>query len=186
MEKACESTLFLRHSASTMILYLDSSSSNAEELADLLNNLSQYFKDEIKYALPFSHNSKLKNKFYAAFKIINLRKVEEYVKAIQSNASDEYLANLSYFDKCSLSTHLLLLGEELSTIGIQSEKEKEQCFDILRNSIDKDFEKEAQKYGLTSDECKKYLSSHKRIIIPSSLSEENNQLSEKPVEKVKK
>lgn len=181
-----ESMLFLRQPASTMILYLDSSSSNKEELADLLSNLSQYFKDEIKYALPFSHNNELKNKFYAALKIINLRKVEEYVKAVQADASDEYLANLSSVDKCSLKSQMLLLSEELPTLGIQSDEEKQQYFDILNEAIEKDFKEEAEKYGLTSDNLRKFFSPHREIKLTAPLSEVKIQPSEKPVEKVKK
>ncbi len=186
MEKTYESIHFLRRPASSMILLLDSTCSTAEELADMINELSQYFKDEIKYALPFSHNEKLKSKFYKALKIINLRKVEEFVKAVQANASDEYLSNLSYLDKCSLSTQMLLLGEELSTIGIQSEEEKQQCFSIITDAIKKDFEEDIAKYGLNSADWEKYFSSHQTITIPEQLSKIKIQSCEVPFEKVKK
>ena len=186
MEKTCESTLFLRHPASSMILFLNSSCSTAEELADMISEHSQYFNDEIKYALPFSRNEDLKTKFYRAIKIVNLRKIEDFVKAIQAGASEEYLANLSYLDKCSLSTQMLLLGEELSTIGIQSEEEKKQCFNVINEAIKKDFEEEAKKYGLTTDNLRNFFSPHQVEKLSAPLSKVRNEPSEKPVEKVKK
>lgn len=186
MEKAHESIHFLRRPASSMILLLDSTCSTAEELADMINDFSQYFIDEIKCSLAFSYNSELKKKFYTALKIINLRKVEEFVKAIQVGASDEYLANLSYLDKCSLSTHILLLGEDFQSAGIRSEEEKQQCFSIITDAIKKDFEEDIAKYGLNSADWEKYFSSHQTISIPEQLSEIKVQSCEVPFEKVKK
>lgn len=186
MEKSHESIHFLRRPASSMILLLDSTCSTAEELADMINDFSQYFIDEIKCSLPFSYNSELKKKFYTALKIINLRKVEEFVKAIQIGASNEYLANLSYLDKCSLSTHILLLGEDFQSAGIQSEEEKQQCFSIITDAIKKDFEEDIAKYGLNSADWEKYFSSHQTITIPEQLSTIKIQPCEVPFEKVKK
>lgn len=186
MEKVIESTLFLRKPVSTIILYLYSLNLSDEELANIISGYCNFTRDEIKLALPFSKNNELREKFRRAFNIIELKRIEEYVKAVNDNMSDEFLFNLSLLDKSSLMTQFILLREQLSCFGINSDQEQQYYLDVIKNAIDKEFEEEAVKQGFSIEEWKKHLLSHKKITVPEPLSTVTVQQEESPIEKVKK
>lgn len=136
----------------------------SEQIVEHIGEMSELTRAGMHITALSNGNKELANKIDKANQLIKLKRIDEFKKSVANGTYEEFLANMPWTDKSSLSEDMGLFR-----IGLPSEKtltEEEQRYsEIIENSIDKDMEKEALSQGFSSvDAWKKYNIEHHRKI----------------------
>ena len=134
-----------------MVECLDKMNLTPEQIAEYIGEASELIRELIYLKASLDGKKELADKISKANEFIKLKRNDEFKKSVANGTHEDFLANMTWTDKCSL-----LVGMGLFRIGIPSEKpltEEEQRYcEIIDNSIQKDMEKEALSQGFDSVE----------------------------------
>lgn len=136
-----------------VIDYLDRMDLTQEEFVDHISDMHELIREGMYLTALFKRNKKLADKIDKANELIKFKRIDEFKESVANGTHEEFLANLSWTDKCSLKVDM----EELFRDGISDERdlteEEQKYYDIIENSINKDLEKEALSQGFDSVEA---------------------------------
>lgn len=135
-----------------MVDILDKMDLTSEEIAERIGNMREVTRAQMHVVALGSDNWELADKIAAANKIITQKRIDAFKQSVADSTYPEFLANMSWTEKSSLSVDM-----GLSRYGFSYEKplteEEQQYYDIIKSSIDKDIEKEVLSAGFDSVEA---------------------------------
>ena len=141
----------LPNSIEGMVDCFDKMNLTAEQIAEYIDDMPQVSRVVMHIVALSKGNRELADKIDKANEIIDLKTIEAFKKSVENGTYEEFLANMNWEDKSSLSVDMGLFR-----MGLPSEKpltEEEQRYsDIIENSIHEDIKKEALSQGFESIE----------------------------------
>lgn len=134
-----------------MVECLDKMNLTPEQNAEYIGEAIELIRAQIHLKALLDGKKELADKILKAIEFIKLKRIDEFKKSVANGTHEDFLANISWTDKCSLSVDM-----GLSRSGLPSEKpltkEEQRYREIIDNSIQKDIEKEALSQGFDSVE----------------------------------
>ena len=135
-----------------MVHILDKMNLTSEEIAERIGGMHGRVRAQMHITALLSGNQELADNIAAANKIITQKRIDAFKQSVADSTYPEFLANMSWTEKSSLSVDM-----GLSRYGFSYEKplteEEQQYYDIIKSSIDKDIEKEVLSAGFDSVEA---------------------------------
>lgn len=142
----------MANSIEGMVSLFDKMNLTPEEIVDHIGEMHELTRAGMHITALSNGNKELADKIDKANELIKLKRIDEFKKSVANGTHEEFLANMPWTDKSSLSVDMGLFR-----IGLSSEKplteEEQRYFEIIENSIDKDIEKEALSQGFDSVEA---------------------------------
>lgn len=134
-----------------MVEFLDKMNLTPEQIAEYIGEVSESTRALILIKALLDGNEELADKISKAIEFIELKRIDEFKKSVANGTHEDFFANMTWPDKCSLSVDMGLFRA-----GIPGEKpltkEEQRYREIIDNSIQKDIEKEALSQGFDSVE----------------------------------
>ena len=138
-----------------MVSCFDKMNLTPEQIIEYIGEMHEIARAGMHITALSSGNKELADKIDKANKLIKLKRIDEFKKSVANGTHEDFLANIPWTDKSSLSVDMGLLR-----IGLPGEKtlteEEQRYFEIIENSINKDIEKEALNQGFDSVEEWRY------------------------------
>ena len=135
-----------------MVDILDKMDLTAEELAEEIEDMDDFARAQMHVTALLSDNREFADKIFAANKLISQRRIDAFKQSVADGTYPEFLSNMSWTDKASLSVDMGLFRDEIIDEKPLTEEEQ-QYYDIIQSSIDKDIEEEALSAGFDSVEA---------------------------------
>lgn len=130
---------------------LDKMNLTPEQIAEYIGKVSETTRALIHIKALLDGNEELADKISKAIEFIKLKRIDEFKKTVANGTHEDFLANMTWSDKCSLSADMGLFRT-----GIPGEKpltkEEQRYYEIINNSIQKDMEEEALSQDFASVE----------------------------------
>lgn len=134
-----------------MVECLDKMNLTSEQIAEYIGEASELTRAQIHLKALLDGKKELADKILKAIEFIKLKRIDEFKKSVANGTHEDFFANMTWPDKCSLSVDMGLFRA-----GIPGEKpltkEEQRYREIIDNSIQKDIEKEALSQGFDSVE----------------------------------
>lgn len=131
---------------------LDKMDLTQEDFVDCISDMHKLIREGMYLTALSKGNNELADKICKANESIEFKRIDEFKKSVANGTHEEFLANLSYTDKCSLEVDMGLFRDEISDENDLTEEEQ-KYYDIIQNSINKDLKKEALSQGFDSIEA---------------------------------
>lgn len=135
-----------------MVDILDKMDLTSEEIAERIGDFCKMVRLEMRITAMLSGNRELADKIDAANNLITQKRIDAFKQSVADGTYPEFLSNMSWTDKASLSVDMGLFRDEIIDEKPLTEEEQ-QYYDIIQNSIDKDIEEEALSAGFDSVEA---------------------------------
>lgn len=134
-----------------MIECLDKMNLTPEQIAEYIGEVSESTRALIHIKALLDGNEELADKISKAIEFIELKRIDEFKKSVANGTHEDFFANMTWPDKCSLSVDMGLSRSGLPSEKPLTEEEQRYC-EIINNSIQKDIEEEALSQDFASVE----------------------------------
>lgn len=135
-----------------MVDILDKMDLTSEKIAEHIGDMHEPVRAQMYVTAVLSDNQAFAEKIDAANKLITQRRIDAFKQSVADGTYPEFLSNMSWTDKASLSVDMGLFRDEIIDEKPLTEEEQ-QYYDIIQSSIDKDIEEEALSAGFDSVEA---------------------------------
>ena len=134
-----------------MVECLDKMNLTPEQIAEYIGEVSESTRALILIKALLDGNEELADKISKAIEFIELKRIDEFKKSVANGTHEDFFANMTWPDKCSLSVDMGLSRSGLPSEKPLTEEEQRYC-EIINNSIQKDIEEEALSQDFASVE----------------------------------
>ena len=142
----------MANSIENMVSCFDKMNLTPEQIVEYIGEMDELTRTGMHITALSNGSKELADKIDKANELIKLKRIDEFKKSVANGTHEDFLANMPWMDKSSLSVDMGLFR-----IGLPSEKllteEEQRYFEIIENSINKDMEKEALSQGFDSVEA---------------------------------
>lgn len=134
-----------------MIECLDKMNLTPEQIAEYIGEVSESTRALIHIKALLDGNEELADKISKAIEFIELNRIDEFKKSVANGTHEDFFANMTWPDKCSLSVDMGLFRTGIPGEKPLTEEEQRYC-EIIDKSIQKDMEEEALSQDFASVE----------------------------------